>query len=239
MAWSHSARFQMARQLAAPRAGQRLLDYGCGDGTFVAQVHDLFPSVMAVDVSMSQVQDCARRFNSLRGLTFEHVDRLDNRLAPVIFDVVTCMEVLEHCPDRIQIDVLDRIARVTAADGLVVISAPLEVGPSLAAKQLVRSVVAMRGLTEYANGERYRPSEFARMLFARPSTAIDREEQTATDSDGRVFSFTGHKGFNWRRLERLIGRRFEIERRLFTPMRLLGPILNSQVWFVCRKSSGS
>ena len=77
------------------------------------------------------------------------------------------------------------------------------------------------------------------MLFARPSTAIDREEQTETDSDGRVFSFTGHKGFNWRRLERVIGRRFEIERRLFTPMRLLGPILNSQVWFVCRKSSSS
>ena len=78
MAWSHSARFQMARELAAPRAGERLLDYGCGDGTFVAQVHDLFPLAMAVDVSMSQVQDCARRFNTLRGLTFAHVDAMDS-----------------------------------------------------------------------------------------------------------------------------------------------------------------
>lgn len=235
--WSHTARFEMARQLTAPRAGQRLLDYGCGDGTFVAQVHDLFPSVTATDVSMSQLRDCARRFAALDGLTFMHVDRLDDGGADRTFDVVTCMEVLEHCPDRIQIDVLDRIARATAADGLVIISVPMETGPSLAAKHLARSAVALRGLTEYANGERYRPSEFARMLFARRDTAIVREEQNGMDEDGRIFPFTGHKGFNWRRLETLVRSRFAIERRLFTPMRLLGPVLNSQVWFVCRKSA--
>jgi 2-polyprenyl-3-methyl-5-hydroxy-6-metoxy-1,4-benzoquinol methylase len=237
VAWSHASRFEMARQLVAPRAGQRLLDYGCGDGTFVAQVHDLFPSATAVDVSSSQLRDCARRFASLEGLIFAHVDHLDENDAHAAFDVVTCMEVLEHCPDRIQIDVLDRIARVTAVDGLVIISAPIEVGPSLAAKHLARSVVAMRGLTEYTNGERYRMSEFARMLFARRGTAIVRDEQTAIDEEGRVSSFTGHKGFNWRSLEVLIGRRFIIEHRLFTPMRLMGPMLNSQVWFVCRKLS--
>ena len=237
VAWSHSARFRMARDLVVARAGQRLLDYGCGDGTFVAQVHDLFPSAMAVDVSSSQLRDCTRRFASLEGLTFAHVDRLDESGARARFDVVTCMEVLEHCPDRIQIDVLDRIARVTASGGLVIISAPIEVGPSLAAKQLARSMVAMRGLAEYANGERYRMSEFARMLFARRGTAIVRDEQTAGDEEGRAFSFTGHKGFNWRSVEVLIGKRFIIERRLFTPMPLMGPLLNSQVWFVCRKLS--
>jgi SAM-dependent methyltransferase len=225
----------MARQLVSSRAGQRLLDYGCGDGTFVAQVRDLFPSVTAVDVSTSQLRDCTRRLAMLDGLTFAHVDRLDDATADEAFDVVTCMEVLEHCPDRIQIEVLDRIARVTAGDGLVVISAPMETGPSLAAKQLARSAVALRGLSEYANGDRYRAGEFARMLFARRHTVLPREEHQAREDDGRTFTFTGHKGFNWRRLEALLTAWFEIERRLFTPMPLLGAILNSQVWFVCRK----
>jgi SAM-dependent methyltransferase len=225
----------MARRLVSARSGQRLLDYGCGDGTFVAQVHDLFPSATAVDVSTSQLRDCARRFARLDGVTFAHVDELNDASADLRFDVVTCMEVLEHCPDRVQIDVLDRIARVTAQDGLVVISAPMETGPSLAAKQFARSAVALGGLPEYANGERYRLGEFAKMLFARRHTVIPREEHHASEDDGTTFTFTGHKGFNWRRLETLLMTRFDIEGRLFTPMPMFGAILNSQVWFICRK----
>jgi len=38
VAWSHGSRFDLARRLVAPRAGQRLLDYGCGDGTFLGLV---------------------------------------------------------------------------------------------------------------------------------------------------------------------------------------------------------
>ena len=35
--WSHGSRFALARELVAPFAGRRLLDYGCGDGTFLAR----------------------------------------------------------------------------------------------------------------------------------------------------------------------------------------------------------
>ena len=86
-------------------------------------------------------------------------------------------------------------------------------------------------------GERSRglvgPAELARMLFAGADTAIPRVEY-----EGEAGSrFTGHKGFNWRRLQKTIERRFEVERRLFSPMPLLGAWMNSQVWFVCRKRS--
>src|SRR4029079_17002072 len=39
VAWSHGSRFDLARRLVAAAEGGRLLDYGCGDGTFVAMVH--------------------------------------------------------------------------------------------------------------------------------------------------------------------------------------------------------
>ena len=34
--WSHRRRFQLACRFAAQFPGKRLLDYGCGDGTFLA-----------------------------------------------------------------------------------------------------------------------------------------------------------------------------------------------------------
>jgi 2-polyprenyl-3-methyl-5-hydroxy-6-metoxy-1,4-benzoquinol methylase len=34
--WSHRRRFQLACRLAAEFHGRRLLDYGCGGGTFIA-----------------------------------------------------------------------------------------------------------------------------------------------------------------------------------------------------------
>src|SRR5690348_13315487 len=41
IAWSHRSRFQVARKLLEVYGSQILLDYGCGDGTFLAEVHDL------------------------------------------------------------------------------------------------------------------------------------------------------------------------------------------------------
>ena len=76
------------------------------------------------------------------------------------------MEVLEHCPDDVQVTVLDQILNATAPGGTVVISVPIEIGPPLLAKQGARALVALRGLSEYATRERYQPAELVRMLFA-------------------------------------------------------------------------
>src|SRR5262245_18873980 len=102
VAWSHGSRFETARRLAAPYAGSRLLDYGCGDGTFLALVHDLFPDAHGVDADSAQIAGCAHRFVSLRGLTFATTRDLSNPEHAGQYDVVVCMEVLEHCPADVQ-----------------------------------------------------------------------------------------------------------------------------------------
>ena len=234
VAWSHSSRFALARRLVAPYAGGRLLDYGCGDGTFVALVHDLFPDVMGADIEPGQVTECAERLASLRGLRFSTTNALTDGTDTARYDVVTCMEVLEHCPDDIREGVLDNLRRLCTDRGVVIISVPIETGPSLAAKQAARAVAALTGLREYRGRERYSPREFVKMLFAGSGTRISRAESTWTLPDGQVVRFTGHKGFNWRALERSLRTRFVVERSLYSPMPLMGPWLNSQVWFVCR-----
>jgi hypothetical protein len=134
----------------------------------------------------------------------------------------------------VQHGVLDQIREVTAPGGTAIISVPIEIGLPLVAKQSARAFVAMRGLQEYSTRERYRLSELGRMVFAGAETAFPREEYVGTAGDGRTTRFTGHKGFNWRALQQLIAARFEIERRMFSPLPVLGSLLNSQVWFVCR-----
>jgi 2-polyprenyl-3-methyl-5-hydroxy-6-metoxy-1,4-benzoquinol methylase len=234
VAWSHGSRFDTARRLAAPHAGSRLLDYGCGDGTFLALVHDLFPRALGVDADSVQISGCAERFASLGGLSFALANHLEEPQHSGRYGVIVCMEVLEHCPADVQRRVVDDLARVCAPEGRVIVSVPIEIGPALAAKQAARAFAAARGLSEYAARERYRPTELARMIIAGPRTSIPREETSVDLDDGTSMRFTGHKGFNWRALERLIESRFAIERRLCSPMPILGTWLNSQVWFVLR-----
>jgi 2-polyprenyl-3-methyl-5-hydroxy-6-metoxy-1,4-benzoquinol methylase len=232
VSWSHTRRFATALALCAPFQGRKLLDYGCGDGTFLALAREMFPGATGADVGADQVADCALRLSVTSGLAFVMVEELRGSAFAAGFDVVVCMEVLEHCPPDIRTDVLDDLVRLTSSGGVLIVSVPIETGLSLAAKQTVRGVSALAGLTEYATRERYRFGEFVRMFTAGGRTAIPREE-TALESNGRIQRFTGHKGFNWRVVESELAVRFKIQRRLFSPIPRAGSFLNSQVWFVC------
>jgi hypothetical protein len=61
VAWSHQRRFAKARALVMPFRGRRLLDYGCGDATFLWLVRDLFPDALGADADPKQGDECSRR----------------------------------------------------------------------------------------------------------------------------------------------------------------------------------
>src|SRR4051812_6986988 len=76
VAWSHRRRFTLARELAAAAAGGALLDYGCGDGTFITLAHDLFRETMGTDVDVEQLRDCGRRLSAVSDVRFASMDDL-------------------------------------------------------------------------------------------------------------------------------------------------------------------
>jgi 2-polyprenyl-3-methyl-5-hydroxy-6-metoxy-1,4-benzoquinol methylase len=234
VAWSHTRRFQTALELVAPFAGARLLDYGCGDGTFLTLARGRFTDPVGADIEAWQVSDCERRLFRLTGASFATTASLRRSEWSGRFGVAVCMEVLEHCPDVERREVLDDLARLVAPDGAVIVSVPLESGPSLVAKQVVRASAAAMGLREYDHRERYTIRELVRMTVAGPETQIER---TVTSAGGgeTAYHFTGHKGFNWMQVQRELEARFAIEKRTFSPMPRLRSCLNSQVWFVCRR----
>jgi SAM-dependent methyltransferase len=227
IAWSHRSRFRTARRLIESLAGNRLLDYGCGDGTFLSEVGGMFAEATGAEIARDVIEDCRRRLSPSGRVQFVFVDDL---AAPEFcgrYDVVMCMEVLEHCVDATVRMVLNDLRRLVAPGGLVIISVPIEIGPALAGKQLMRRIAGL-SLKDYRYNDRYSSRELLRMLFATRRTAIERP----------VFG-TGaerhhsHKGFNWRALRDEVSGSFKIQRTIFSPLGSLRGYLSSQAWFVC------
>src|SRR5262245_956353 len=99
IAWSHRRRFETGLRLARRFKGQCLLDYGCGDGTFLALLHasEHAPAEsVGAELDDFQVTDCRTRLSGIRGLQFESIARLDADAHRERYDAVVCMEVLEH-----------------------------------------------------------------------------------------------------------------------------------------------
>ena len=232
LSWSHRRRFDVALELARPLAGRPLLDYGAGDGTFLAVAHEWFPNAIGLEVDPGLVADCSERFASLKGLRFLMADAADS-LPAASFGVVLCTEVLEHCPaDAVDV-ALARMRRLVARDGRVIISVPVEIGLPLAIKQAARVIAARRVHSDYKNRETYRFGEFLRMLLATERTSIPRPVYETEFTPGAPNRYHGHKGFNWRAMRARIGREFTVAETRFSPVSWLGAQLASQAWFVC------
>ena len=232
VAWSHGSRFQLAVQLAEESRGGRLVDYGCGDGTFIALASRIFAHATGADVDAAQLAECRRRLGSLEHVAFVDTSVLSSAQHDGRYDLVTCMETLEHCITHERLRVLGDLERLCAPGGRILISVPIEIGPALAGKQLFRAIAAWRGHGDYHHRETYTARELIAAMLGRRNLA--RPEYTAMTPFGEV-RYCGHKGFDWRVLEAELKNRFTIERRLFTPMPALRGLLNSQVWFVCRR----
>jgi len=234
VAWSHGSRFRLSRKLAEPYAGLKLLDYGCGDGTFLALVRDLFPVAVGADVDPQQTADCVRRFAGVSGLSFVLTEELSAPCHSGTYGILFCMEVLEHCTEDNLQGALNDMRRLLAPDGTAVISVPVEIGPSLLAKQVVRRVAGWRGLGDYKYRETYGTREFWKMIFAREQTAIPRPVYRVDMVGGPAISYHGHKGFNWRALRRRLRGYFRVEETRFSPLSRLGGYFSSQAWFICK-----
>lgn len=79
--------------------GERLLDVGCGDGTYTLRMAPVFQQVEAIDIQPGRLDMFRAHLNgtgniTLRQSTAEHLDYPDHS-----FDMVTAIEVVEHIGD--------------------------------------------------------------------------------------------------------------------------------------------
>lgn len=233
VAWSHRRRFGTALQLAQPFAGKRLLDYGCGDGTFLGLLMSdggAPAAAVGADLDEETIIECQQRLAGNRALRFVRTADLRGSEHDHAFDSVFCMEVLEHVVDSTPL--LDDFERLLAPSGALIVSVPIETGFPLIVKQIVRRVAGWRGVGYYPGTTGYTPRELLTSVLAGSTQHVPRPVFTREDQT----TFHDHKGFNWKALRSMLAARFDLIRTLTSPVSWLGPQLGTQIWFVARQA---
>jgi 2-polyprenyl-6-hydroxyphenyl methylase/3-demethylubiquinone-9 3-methyltransferase len=116
--------WQCDERVRRPLEGKTALDIGCGAGLLAEPLARLGAKVTGVDAS-SELIAVAREHAEAIGLD------VDYRAADVLeiegrFDLVTCMEVIEHIADPAAF--LDALAGRLASGGLLILSTPNQTG---------------------------------------------------------------------------------------------------------------
>jgi len=109
--WDPNAEFKPLHELNPVRLawidghahlpGKRVLDVGCGGGILSESMASLGAQVKGIDLS-NQALGVADLHSLESGITVEYEEIAAEALAarePASYDVVTCMEMLEHVPD--------------------------------------------------------------------------------------------------------------------------------------------
>ncbi|MBI4327202.1 MAG: class I SAM-dependent methyltransferase [Chloroflexi bacterium] len=228
ISWSHQRRFQIGLALACPFAGKRLLDYGCGDGTFLAMLMESKerPGFAAgAEIDERLVEESQKRFAGIPGLNFVRLKDLNTAEHAGQYDAVFCMEVLEHI---VEIEpLLNDFDRLLAPAGQLIISVPVEIGWPIIVKQTARRMAGWRGLGDYPGTSPYSLAELWASVFAGQRQHIKRPLHRQPDGS----AFYDHKGFNWKLLQERIEQRFKLLQTVGSPLTWLPVGWASQVWF--------
>ena len=112
--------WQIDERSRTPLDGKSALDVGCGAGLLAEPLARLGAKVTAVDAAEELIA-VAREHASKMGLEIDYragdVQQLEGQ-----FNLVTCMEVIEHVADPAAF--LKALAKRLAADGLLILSTP-------------------------------------------------------------------------------------------------------------------
>ncbi|HKE48948.1 MAG TPA: bifunctional 2-polyprenyl-6-hydroxyphenol methylase/3-demethylubiquinol 3-O-methyltransferase UbiG [Rhodanobacteraceae bacterium] len=178
-------------------AGARALDVGCGGGLLSEALARAGADVVAIDLAPA-VLDVARLHLHESGLEVDYRETSIESLAedmPASFDVVTCMEMLEHVPDPGS--VIRAAATLLKPGGMLFLSTlnrtPLAFGAAIVgAEHLLR--LLPRGTHHYA--QFLKPSEIAAELRG-AGLSLDDLSGIAYNPFSRKARLTGSVAVNY------------------------------------------
>ena len=115
-------RVEWIERVAGPVAARRIVDVGCGGGILAEALAARGASVLGIDLSEKSLA-VAKLHQLESGVEVDYRVVSAETLAeeqPAAFDIVTCMEMVEHVPDPAS--VVDACARLVRPGGLMLFS---------------------------------------------------------------------------------------------------------------------
>jgi len=206
--FSHRRSFDHAFELLKAEPGNRVLDYGSGDGYLLERLLPVIPEGnMAAFEPPEYLQEQIRARFPVEPIRL--VTAVDD-LVQQRFDRIACLEVLEHLQSENVQRTLVILEELLEPGGVLVVSVPVEVGPSILFKYIASQI-------QKGSNRNLSISELLRASLYR---SVPRDTTS---------SFISHKGFDYRKLRALLTQRFRLERELFSPFPLLQGVFNAQV----------
>ncbi|QOD61935.1 class I SAM-dependent methyltransferase [Polaribacter haliotis] len=131
---SHNKRFKKALNLIELSDNFSLLDFGTGDGYFLKLLKE------KVNAKITGYEPVTDMFDQLETNISNEDFLLINNLNQTKenFDVIYCLEVLEHFSKENQSKLLKQIKEKLKEKGQIVVSVPIEVGVASFVKNLIR-----------------------------------------------------------------------------------------------------
>lgn len=193
----------------------KVLDLGCADGPFLPTLNNYCHSVLGIEIQplfLEQSNQLLKKRSNLFNHT--HLIRADGHHLPLrerTFDVVFCLEVLEHVqnPKR----VIENIFKQLKEGGYLICSVPVEIGLALIIRTLIGKIL-------HYKRPQYTLKELLKIvLFKKPGKRQPEDE---------------HKNFDWREIRDLLKIVFKNVKIKFIPIHFLRNI-NPLVFFKCKK----
>ena len=218
---AHRARFNLVLKAMGNQQYRQVLDFGCGDGWLLemAAKKGVIQSGFGVDISPYMISCCEELFAGSQEFKFLQPDEMKTCIPPHSCDLFLCTETLEHVGNAE--DAIAQCLLYCTPGAKIIISAPLEVGPSLIFKQAGRYFANLKGRYGY---ERYSYQELM-------SAALFWDATRFPSSHLENAALKGHKGFDYRNLDKILRTKIKVTKHYFSPFPVFGNLLNSTaIW---------
>nr|MBV6630648.1 class I SAM-dependent methyltransferase [Oceanococcus sp. HetDA_MAG_MS8] len=219
---AHNTRFETALALATRYKGLEVLDYGAGDGHFAKRLLSKAPQVTAYE-PLGHMHEQLRQ-NALDEISGGRIiaERQYSNLGVAKYDLIFCLEVLEHLPERILLRSLEELQSLLSPTGVLIISVPIETGVSGLLKNCIRKMLR----------KPHHGGTWPNILKSALNMPVGRFPGPANCS-----YIPSHIGFSHKSLRpKFEASGFSVIDTQFSPFPWFHGVLNSQVFFVLRHS---
>lgn len=222
--WLQRRRLQSAVKLAADlrMTPGVVCDFGAGDGELCKLLIGQYPRSRVICYEPASYLFAEARDN-LSALPMIELTQDVASIPAGTVDLLFCLEVFEHLPQRETLDALRTAATLLESDGAMIIGVPVEIGIPAIYKGLFRMT---RRYGEFDANVK----NVALAAVGRPPT-----ERPLDEVEPGLRFHHHHTGFDFRAFRKTLADFFVIERVSASPFPPLGAWLNPEAYFVVRK----